>query len=187
MSCFLPKVGRGRRKSSTLIISALWRDAVFSRGGERRGVWFGGGNSRTPGVRLVLRLVSGQRGSKDKAVFVRQRRKPRGWKCVRFCSAPLLLYRMCHNPRQAPSRAGTVDNMSCLLPVPPPCSASPPSLPFSRPPPPSPPLPSPKLSVAHTYGHTATQVHSHTCTHTSPHGSLTGLRMDFFYLMWFGL
>lgn len=70
---------------------------------------------------------------------------------------PLLLYRMCHNPRQAPSRAGTEeDKMSCLLPVPPPCSTSPPLSPS-----PSPPPPFPQFSAAHTYGHAAIHVHTH--------------------------
>lgn len=64
--------------------------------------------------------------------------------------------------------------MSCLLPVPPPCSTSPPLSPSPSPPPPFP----PHVSAAHTYGHTATQVH--TLSHTSPHGSLAGLGMDFF-------
>lgn len=71
---------------------------------------------------------------------------------------PLLLYRMCHNPRQAPSSAGTEDNMSCLLPVPPPCYTSPPLSPSPSPPPPP---PFPHFSAAHTYGHAAIQVHTH--------------------------
>lgn len=45
-------------------------------------------------------------------------------------------------------------------------------------------LPSP-ISLLHT--HMDTQLFKCTHTHTSPHGSLTGLGMDFFYLMWFGL
>ncbi|KAK1882038.1 Histone acetyltransferase KAT2B, partial [Dissostichus eleginoides] len=50
---------------------------------------------------------------------------------------------------------------------------------FSACPSPSPPPPFPPcLCCTHTYGHTATRVH--TLSHTSPHGSLAGLGMDFF-------
>lgn len=94
---------------------------------------------------------------------------------------PLLLYRMCHNPQQAPSRAGTQDNISCLLPVPPPCSTSPPLILSPSPSPPYPPF----LCCTHMWAHSYSSACTH--SHTSPHGSLTGLGMDFFYLMWFGL
>lgn len=166
-----------RRESSPLIISTLWRRSFLV---QKEGclVWRG----QLWDSRCLPGSLPGKwpgKATRTKlCLFDRGKRRADGnvYECA---TLPLLLYRMCHNPQQAPSRAGTEDNMSCLLPVPPPCLPSPQPFFITS-------SSFPYFSATDTYGHNHLSVLSLSHTHTTPQWLLNRLGNGFllFNVVW---